>query len=63
MALQLVTTGLPSQQHGFTNCVYVHPKDLEALANTAGVDTDKVMKRGLLCSVGDAVFLTQYVYI
>ena len=59
MALQLVTTGLASQAQGFTNCAYVHPKDLETLANTAGVDPEKVMKRGLLCSVGDAVFLVQ----
>jgi hypothetical protein len=59
MALQLVTTGLPTQGHGFTNCAYVNPKDLETLANTAGVDVEKVMKRGLLCAVGEAVFLVQ----
>lgn len=57
--IQLVTTGLPSQAHGFTNCVYVSPKDLEALANNAGVEVDKAVKRGLLCAVGEAVFLVQ----
>jgi hypothetical protein len=58
-ALQLVTTGLPSQAHGFTNCAYVHPKDLETLASSVGLDAEKAMKRGMLCSVGDAVFLVQ----
>ncbi len=57
--IQLTTTGLPSQAHGFTNCAYVHPKDLETLAGSAGLDVEKALKRGMLCSVGDAVFLLQ----
>jgi hypothetical protein len=59
MALQLITTGLPSQAHGFTNCAFVHPSDLEKLAQAGGADPDKAAKRGMLCAVGDAVFLVQ----
>jgi hypothetical protein len=60
-AVSLTTTSLPSQAHGFTNCAYAHPKDVEALAAAAGLDPERVLKRGILCNVGDAVFLIQCV--
>ncbi len=58
-AIQLTTTGLPSNEHGFTNCAYVHTEDLKALAANAGVDPERALKRGLLCQVGEGVFLVQ----
>jgi hypothetical protein len=55
--LMLSTTGLASNAQGFTNCAYVHPSELARLADFAGVAADAVMEKGLMCSVGEAVFV------
>ena len=60
-ALTLVTTGLASNAQGFTNCVYVHPTDLSRLADAAGAAIETVTDKGLMCAVGEAVFVVKCV--
>jgi hypothetical protein len=54
--LQLVVTGHASNAQAFTNCAYVHPSDMEKLAEAAGQPAEVVKDKGLICAVGEAVF-------
>lgn len=54
--LNLQVTGHASNAQAYTNCAYVHPGDLTALAEAAGQAPDVAQEKGLICSVGEAVF-------
>jgi len=60
-ALMLTTTGLASNAQGFTNCAYVHPSDLARLAEAAGASPEVAAEKGLMCAVGEAVFVIKCV--
>ena len=51
----LATTSLHSPEAGFTDCAFVNSADMVALAAKADVDGDAAKRRGMLCSVGEAV--------
>ena len=55
-ALTLSVTGHASNAQAYTNCAYVHPSDLAKLADAAGQPIETVSEKGLICSVGEAVF-------
>lgn len=54
--LKLQVTGHASNAQAYTNCAYVHPSDLTNLATAAGQAPEVAMEKGLICSVGEAVF-------
>jgi hypothetical protein len=59
--LTLTTTGLASNEQGFSNCCFVPPSDLAALAATAGVDEKTAASKGVLCAVNEGVFYVKCV--
>lgn len=62
-AAQLITAGLTSNEQGWTDCAYLHAKDLDALAYAAGLDPASVAKRGMLAAVGEAVLYVRFVLV
>jgi hypothetical protein len=59
--LTLTTAGLASNEQGFSNCCFVSPSDLAALAATAGVDEKTAASKGVLCAVNEGVFYVKCV--
>lgn len=55
----LNTTGLASNEQGFSNCCFVTPGDLALLAEQAGVDAKVAADRGVLCAVNEAIFFVK----
>lgn len=55
----LNTTGLASNEQGFSNCCFVTPSDLALLAEQAGVDAKAAADRGVLCAVNEAIFFVK----
>jgi hypothetical protein len=56
---QLITTGIPDRNLGFTDCAYVHADDLTDLATAAGIEPASAQRRGMLCHVGEAVLFVK----
>lgn len=59
--MMLAVTGHASNAQAFTNCAYVHPSDLAKLADAAGQPIETVTEKGLICSIGEAVFTVRCV--
>ena len=59
--LQLVTSGLTSNELGYTDCAYVHQSTMEQLAAAGGIDPAAALKRGVLAAVGEAVLYVKCV--
>lgn len=55
-AITLNTTGLASNEQGYSNCCFVTPTDFEALATASGADARAVADKGVLCAVNEAIF-------
>ena len=51
--------GLASNAQGFSNCAYVNPKDLVSLAEAPGSNVAVAAEKGLICAVGEAVFVVK----
>jgi hypothetical protein len=57
--LRLVTTSLANNSQAYTNALYVNPNDLQKLADASGTDQKSAAEKGVLCSVGEAVFFVR----
>ena len=58
---QLINTGLPDRELGFTDCAFVHEEDMSALAGLVNIDPAVANRKGLLCHVGEAVLYVKCV--
>jgi hypothetical protein len=58
---QLINTGLPERDLGFTDCAYVNSEDMAALAGAVNIDPASANRKGMLCHVGEAVLFVKCV--
>ena len=58
--MRLTTTGLANQEQGFTDCAFVCPKDYEQLALIGSIPVDMAKPKGILCMVGEGIFVVKY---
>jgi hypothetical protein len=55
----LESSTLTSNDHAFSNALYVHPTDFSKLVDMARADPEAVKEKGILCAVGEGVFFVR----